>query len=221
MGLRILRCAIILLGIHEAYAINWWKTADQKGYEAYQKQQYKEAIELFKRPDWRGVAAFRQKNYSQAIQSFSEVTTPEGLYNLGTALAFQGDYENAVKVYHKVLSLAPKHADAKYNLSILEKMQKEKQKQQQEQNNQKEQQQKDQEQQDNNQREEQEKNNKKPSSTEQKAKQAQGKADQKASSIPQKAQDGQWLKLIEDDPAGLLKQKFLRDYQREVEEGKA
>ena len=199
-----------------AYAMNWWKTADQKAYMAYQHQQYQNAMVLFKRADWRGVAAFRQKNYAEAIRSFAEITSADGFYNLGTALAFQGDYDNAIKAYYKALSIEPKHADAKYNLAILEKM---KQKQNQ-QKQQKPQQNSDNKKQDEGQPKDEpkdQKNQQKSSSQKQK----QDKKEKSAADKQQQAQEGQWLKLIEDDPAGLLKQKFLRDYQREVEEGKA
>jgi Ca-activated chloride channel family protein len=218
MGLRIIKMGLLTFFALNAYAINWWKTADQKAYVAYQHQQYQKAITLFKRADWRGVAAFRQKNYAEAIRSFAEITSAEGFYNLGTALAFQGDYDNAIKVYYKTLSIEPGHADAKYNLAILEKMkQDQKQPQNPEQQNAKNKKQDQGRPQD----EPKDQENKQKSASKKQQTQEQQKKVQSKANKQQQAQEGQWLKLIEDDPAGLLKQKFLRDYQREVEEGKA
>ena len=221
MGLKLIKIGLLSFFALNAYAIHWWKTPDQKAYVAYKNQQYQKAMFLFKRADWRGVAAFRQKNYAQAIRSFAEITSADGFYNLGTALAFQGDYDNAIKAYHKALSIEPGHADAKYNLAILEKM---KQDQKQQQNPK---QQSDNKKQEKNQPQSQPQDesknqeNKQKSASKKSQTQEQKKNDQSKADKQQKAQEGQWLKLIEDDPAGLLKQKFLRDYQREVEEGKA
>ncbi len=217
MGLKLIKIGFLSFFALNAYAIHWWKTADQKAYVAYENQQYQKAMFLFKRADWRGVTAFRQKNYAQAIRAFAEITSADGFYNLGTALAFQGDYDNAIKAYHKALSIEPGHVDAKYNLSILEKM-KQDQKQQQNSNQQSENKKQEQDQpqdESKNQKNKQKSASKKPQTQEQK------KNDPSKIDKQQEAQEGQWLKLIEDDPAGLLKQKFLRDYQREVEEGKA
>lgn len=229
MGLRLLKALSFFLCVFNAHAFNWWQTADQKAYKAFEKKQYEKAMALFKRADWRGVAAFRQKNYAKAIQSFAEIKTSEGLYNLGTALAFQGDYENAIKVYHQVLSTDPEHEDAKYNLKILEEMQKksqeknaqqnQKQEKNQEQNSKEQENNKDEQQKQESQSKEQQTPKDKSANEKQKTKKQMHSQNQ-SSSKPNDTQESQWLKLIEDDPAGLLKQKFLRDYQREVEEGK-
>jgi Ca-activated chloride channel homolog len=211
MGLKIIKIGLLSFFALNAYAIHWWKTADQKAYEAYKNQQYQKAMSLFKRADWRGVAAFRQKNYAEAIHAFAEIKSADGFYNLGTALAFQGDYDNAIKAYYKALSIDPGHADAKYNLAILEKM-KQAQQQQKQPNAEHQKQDKAQSQDGEKKQQKKQKSTSEIQQTQEPKKKAQSTADK---------QQGQWLKLIEDDPGGLLKQKFLRDYQREVEERKA
>ena len=55
-------------------------------------------------------------------QNFAERDDPRSLYNLGNALARQGEFESAIDAYEQALELAPDDADAVYNRDLLQSM---------------------------------------------------------------------------------------------------
>ena len=87
-----------------SYAGFWWRTEQ----ELYQKQM-------------QGVADFNIGQYENAQKQFLDVAPydTEALYNLGTALAYDGKIEQAIATYEKVLAKNPNHEDAAYNLEYL------------------------------------------------------------------------------------------------------
>jgi len=99
-----------------------WLRPDQQASRALEQGAPDEAAELFENPDWRAVAEYRAKNYAESAAGFAEHGDARNLYNLGNALARQGELESAIDAYEQVLEIEPDHADAAYNRDLLQQM---------------------------------------------------------------------------------------------------
>ncbi len=67
-----------------------------------------------------GVQAYRKGDFAAAQKAFESVPTDEGLYNLGNALARQGQYDEAIAAYDRALKQHPKQADAIANRAAVD-----------------------------------------------------------------------------------------------------
>ena len=198
---------LIALASFQAQALSWqdlWSTADQQGQVLIQKNQFAKAKEIFERKDWGATAAYRSGDYEHASDLFKKLQTGQGYYNQGNALAHLGRYEQAIDAYNKALALKPKDGDSLYNRKLVKDLlKKDKEKQQNKDQQNKDQQNKDQ--RSNNNQEKQQDQAKKGNKT--KGEEAQSEALREK----QQAKE-QWLRLIPDDPGGLIREKFLRDH---------
>lgn len=233
---QIIVANLLLLITHNSYALSWrqlWATPNQQAAQLMQQSDFVGAQALFDDKAWRASAAFRAKNYQQAASDFESLHSEEGYYNQGNALAHLGQYEQAIKAYDKALAINPQHEEARYNrelvLSLLNSQQ---DKQQQQQQNNASKQDKDQPQQEANQNnsssaskpdktnsdsQQQQQTNQKPQDPSEKPAKPVSKSLTDKNSTKtgeQKQANEQWLRLIPDDPGGLLREKFLRDYIR-------
>ncbi len=84
-----------------------------------------DAAQRFEDPRWKAVAQYRAGQYDRAAATLAPMKTPEALYNRGNALARLGRYPQAISSYQQVLELDPDHADARYNLELLQQKQQE------------------------------------------------------------------------------------------------
>jgi tetratricopeptide (TPR) repeat protein len=75
-----------------------------------------------------GVAAYEEKNYAEAERLFSEMIeatpptalpAPDLLFNLGNTYYQQGRKGMAAWMYERCLAVAPRHADARANLTLV------------------------------------------------------------------------------------------------------
>lgn len=107
-----------------------WLTKDQQARRLLEEGAALDAAETFENPDWRAVARYRSQDYEQSAAEFAENGDSRSLYNLGNALAKQGEYESAIDAYEQVLELDPENADAQYNRDLLEEMLEQQQQQQ-------------------------------------------------------------------------------------------
>lgn len=219
-----------------------WSTADQQAQAALQKGQFKQAQEQFQQSDWHGVASYRAGDYQQAAKAFAGLDSELGYYNQGNALAHMGQYEEGIAAYDKALSINPNNQDAIDNRQLLKQLLKEEKQSQQEQEQKQNQQQSNQQQKQNqqadqqnkqpNQQDQQEKQQQQSKSEQKDEAKDKQTAEQKQQEQAKQADEGQknkedkqdnqeqqqakaqWLKLIPDDPGGLLREKFLRDHVR-------
>ncbi|HAT2122986.1 TPA: tetratricopeptide repeat protein [Legionella pneumophila] len=238
---RVLTIVAVALISNQLKALSWsdlWFTPNQQAQHLMEKGQFAKAKDLFERNDWAASAAYRAGDYEQAAKLFNELKTEQGYYNQGNALAHLGKYEEAIRAYDKALAFNPNNQDALYNrklISELLKKDKEKKKSQNQQD--KDQQNKDQQNQDqqnqdkqnkdqqNQDQQNQDKQNKDQQNRDQQNKAQQNKNQNKKndkqegeiqseSNQEKQLAKEQWLRLIPDDPGGLMREKFLRDHLR-------
>ena len=119
-----------------AYAATWsdlWLNKDQQGQKQLEAGNASEAAALFANPDWQAVADYQAGDYAGSAKVFSEKGDTRNLYNLGNAMAYQGELDDAIDAYEQVLEDEPDNEDAAYNLELVQGM---KEQQEQEQQNQ-------------------------------------------------------------------------------------
>jgi len=109
-----------------------WLTKDQQAQRQLEAGEPGDAAALFEDAEWQAVAQYRAGDYRESARNFAELEDTRSLYNLGNALARQGEFESAIDAYDEVLEIDPEHADAKYNRDLLEQVQQQQQEQQQE-----------------------------------------------------------------------------------------
>ena len=110
-----------------------WMTRDQQAQRKLQQGEAADAVELFESPDWRAVAQYRAEDYVESAAAFAENEDTQSLYNLGNALARQGELESAIDAYEQVLEIDPDDADAEYNRELLAQLLEQQQEQEQQQ----------------------------------------------------------------------------------------
>jgi Ca-activated chloride channel family protein len=230
--------AFLILPVPRAEAFEWrdlWQRRDQQGYEAMLAEDPARAAELFADPEWRATAEYRSSDYAASAATLNGLETIEAHYNRGNALARAGELEPAIEAYEQAIARKPDHEDAIYNRDLLEDLlEQQEQQQQQQQQSQDQQSQGSSEPQDGGEQGEQENAQNQngepqdqepggePAQTEPEASEQQGEPEQQqAQAEPQDVEEWasdqaaeQWLRRIPQDPGGLLRRKFLYQYQR-------
>ncbi len=111
-----------LLPMPQAHALTWadlWQTRDQQGREAFRAEDHERAAELFKEPSWRAAAQFRAGDYQESAATLDGLETADAQYNRGNALTGAGQIDLAIAAYHLALEMDPEHEDARYNRDLL------------------------------------------------------------------------------------------------------
>lgn len=93
-------------------------TPDQYGQWLYERDRFDEAAEWFISAERKGAALYRAGEFKAAAGPLMGISTAEGFYNYGNALAMQGQYEEAVKAFQQALALKPDWQEAAENLTI-------------------------------------------------------------------------------------------------------
>jgi Ca-activated chloride channel family protein len=99
-----------------------WLNKDQQAQRELEAGNAADAARLFENPEWRAVAEYEAGAYAQSAARFAEQDDTRNLYNLGNALARQGEFESAIDAYEQVLDADPDNEDAAYNRDILKQM---------------------------------------------------------------------------------------------------
>jgi Ca-activated chloride channel family protein len=108
-----------------------WLNKDQQAQRELEAGNAGEAAGLFENPEWRAVAEYEAGAYAQSAARFAEQDDTRNLYNLGNALARQGEFESAIDAYEQVLEADPENEDAAFNRDLLERLLEEQESQQQ------------------------------------------------------------------------------------------
>lgn len=116
--LMVLALVLVLPTGRAQAAVSWsdlWHNRDQQAAQALAENNPAEALERAKSPGLRGSAAYRKSDFKHAVQAFAEGKDARSKYNLGNALAEQGEYEKAIKAWSEALKMNPDLADARAN----------------------------------------------------------------------------------------------------------
>ena len=97
-----------------------WLNKDQQAQQALEGGSPADAAVLFDDTEWRGVARYQAGDYTGSAAEFAESGDTRNLYNLGNAMAQQGEFDAAIDAYAQVLEMEPSNEDAKYNLDLVE-----------------------------------------------------------------------------------------------------
>ncbi|TDR15579.1 VWA domain-containing protein [Marinomonas communis] len=218
-----------------ASPLEWFKTPDQKGQQAFDQGRWDEAAKLFEQPLWKAASQYANQDYPQTVETLQNVaTTASDYYNLGNALALSNDLEGAKTAYETSLSLRSDFPEAKENLDYIKQQLKKTSPQEQSDNSS---------QQSNNegqtQQSEQNGASKNADSETNNSQQKQDNSQQKQDNSPvtdtsneeqnallnerqieqQQALD-QWLRQIQDDPGDLIKRKLWYLHQERRHENR-
>ena len=119
----VVACALMLtLPGHRAEALTWadlWLRPDQQGQAAFDAEQHVRAGELFRDPAWRAAAQYRAGQFETSAQTLATARSADGHYNRGNALARTGAFAEAIQAYEQALEIDPDHEDARFNRDLL------------------------------------------------------------------------------------------------------
>jgi Ca-activated chloride channel family protein len=117
-----------------AYALSWtdlWLNKDMQAQKELEAGNAGDAAALFENPDWQAVADYRAGDFAGSAKIFAEKGDARNLYNLGNAMAQQGEFDSAIDTYEQVLEMDPQNEDAAYNLEVVKKAKEQQEQQQQ------------------------------------------------------------------------------------------
>ena len=109
-----------------------WQTRNQQAQKRLEEGDAPGAAELFEDGEWQAVSRYRGGEFAESAAKFAAKGDARNLYNLGNAMAMQGEFESALDAYEQVLEMEPDNADARYNRDLMDEMLQEQQSQQQE-----------------------------------------------------------------------------------------
>lgn len=110
-------------GMPAARAATWeslFANRDQRAAQALQDGDAAQAQKLATTSGLRGAADYRLGDYAEAARAFAQGRDARSRYNLGNALAKQGEYAKAIAAYRSALQRDPEFADARANLDAVE-----------------------------------------------------------------------------------------------------
>jgi Ca-activated chloride channel family protein len=125
---------LIFIAPLPAQAAFWddlWLNKDQQAQRELEQGNPADAAALFEDPEWRGVAQYRAGDYGGSARDFAEQGDARNLYNLGNAMAQQGEYDSAIDAYEQVLEMEPDNEDARYNLDFVRNLKEQQEQEQQ------------------------------------------------------------------------------------------
>ena len=121
-GWVVVWAAVLILPGQRADAQTWadlWKRPDQQGQAAFEAEDHERASELFEDPAWRAAAQYRAGRFESSAETLAAAQSADGHYNRGNALARAGAFAEAIDAYDQALEIDPEHEDAQFNRDLL------------------------------------------------------------------------------------------------------
>ena len=126
---------LLLFAVHtKAGMLDWYYINQAK--EAYNSGNYQQSYNLYSKIDNdfakfdAANSMYKLKNYKKALELYKSIKDKKlkekSLYNMGNCFAKSGEIDKAIKAYKEALKIDPKDKEAKYNLDLLKKHQKNK-----------------------------------------------------------------------------------------------
>jgi Ca-activated chloride channel family protein len=134
-GWAIVLVIVVLPLAQPARASLWddlWQNKNQQAQRLLEEGDALGAAELFEDGEWQAVSRYRGGDFPESAAQFAARGDSRNLYNLGNALAMQGEFETAIDAYDQVLEMNPEDVDAEYNRNLLQELLAEQESQQQE-----------------------------------------------------------------------------------------
>ena len=119
---------------NQAHASVWddiWSNRDQQAEQLLEEGDPAAAADLFEDEEWGAVSRYRAGDYVRSAEEFALGDDARSYYNLGNALAMQGDLEGAIDAYDRSLELEPDNDDARYNQQLVTRIKEQRELQQQ------------------------------------------------------------------------------------------
>ena len=116
--LLVLALCVLPISMPVAHASTWsslWTNRDQRAVQALREGDATRAKALATTSGMRGAADYRSGDFGAAAKAFAQQHDARARYNLGNALAKQGDYQKAIDAYSDALRQDPELADARAN----------------------------------------------------------------------------------------------------------
>lgn len=117
---------VIALSSFQSVAIadwaNLWSTPEQRAKKAFESGDHEALLDQAPDGNWKGLGQFQSGDYDAASQTFSEMDTPQALYNQAVSDAMGGRYQEALANFDTLLADDPEHADAAHNREIVQKL---------------------------------------------------------------------------------------------------
>ena len=121
--LLVLALLVLPIGMPVAHASTWdslWADRDQRALQALARGDAALARKLATTRGMQGAADYRAGDYADAAKAFALGDDARSRYDLGNALAKQGEYAKAIAAYRQALKRDPGFADARANLAAVE-----------------------------------------------------------------------------------------------------
>ncbi|SBS30222.1 von Willebrand factor type A domain protein [Marinomonas aquimarina] len=107
----------------KAAPLDWFKTDDQKGQQAFNQGDWQSASQWFHDPRWKAASDYANEAYDSTSNTLLPLASSAAdFYNLGNALALQEDLEGAANAYQEALSRQPDLKQAQENLDYIEQL---------------------------------------------------------------------------------------------------
>ncbi|MDX2504148.1 MAG: VWA domain-containing protein [Gammaproteobacteria bacterium] len=80
-----------------------WSTSDQQAQKSFNAKDYTTAADNFTNKDWKASANYRAGNFEKALEQYSQLNSPDSLYNKGNTLANMNKFKEAIAAYESAI----------------------------------------------------------------------------------------------------------------------